>query len=163
MSYLKITTGIFLALAVSRFLPHPPNFTSLISLSFYIPIFFGISYIPIVIVSFAITDIFFGFHSSLFFTWGSVLFIGLISKYFKSTILKRFSGIFCSVMIFFIFSNFGVWLSGIYDFTAQGLIECYLLAIPFMFNNLVSSVIFASIIEAIYGTYNKINFKQLIK
>ncbi|HIF84684.1 MAG TPA: hypothetical protein EYQ79_04325 [Flavobacteriaceae bacterium] len=99
MSYLKVTTGIFLALAVSRFLPHPPNFTSLISLSFYIPIFFGIIYIPIVIVSFAITDIFFGFHSSLFFTWGSVLFIGLISKYFKSTILKRFSGIFCSFMI----------------------------------------------------------------
>ena len=34
--------GIFLALAVSRFVPHPPNFTSLIALSFYIPVLFGI-------------------------------------------------------------------------------------------------------------------------
>ena len=35
----NICLGIFLALAISRFIPHPPNFTSLIALSFYIPVF----------------------------------------------------------------------------------------------------------------------------
>ena len=58
---IKIALGIFLALATSRFVPHPPNFTSLIALSFYVPVFFGIRFIPIVLASFAITDIFFGF------------------------------------------------------------------------------------------------------
>jgi hypothetical protein len=163
MNMIKIALGIFLALATSRFVPHPPNFTSLIALSFYVPVFFGIRFIPIVLASFAITDIFFGFHTSLLFTWGSVLLIGLISKYFTRSIVKRFLGILVSVIIFFIFSNFGVWLSGMYGFTIQGLVECYLLAIPFMLNSLISSIIFAFIIEIIYATYNKINLKQFIK
>ena len=34
MNYLKITFGIVIALSASRFIPHPPNFTSLIALSF---------------------------------------------------------------------------------------------------------------------------------
>tara|TARA_B100000795_G_scaffold154294_1_gene115662 strand:+ start:83 stop:574 length:492 start_codon:yes stop_codon:yes gene_type:complete len=163
MNYLKVSAGIFLVLAATRFIPHPPNFTSLLALSFYVPVFFGVSYIPIVIASFAITDIFFGFHSTLFFTWGSVLLIGLISKYFNGSILKRFSGIFFSVIIFFIFSNFGVWISGMYGFTINGFVTCYFLALPFMFNSLVSTIVFATIIEAIFATYNKMNFKQVIK
>ena len=40
--YIKISFGIFIALAASRFIPHPPNFTSLIALSFYIPAIFGL-------------------------------------------------------------------------------------------------------------------------
>ena len=41
MKYLKISLGIFIVLAASRFIPHPPNFTSLIALSFYVPLFLG--------------------------------------------------------------------------------------------------------------------------
>ena len=39
MNYLKISLGIFTLLAASRFIPHPPNFTSLLALSFYVPVF----------------------------------------------------------------------------------------------------------------------------
>ena len=35
MSYFKVSLAIFVVLAASRFIPHPPNFTSLIALSFY--------------------------------------------------------------------------------------------------------------------------------
>ena len=45
-SYIKISIGIFLLIAVSRFVPHPPNFTSLIALSFYVPAILGKKYIP---------------------------------------------------------------------------------------------------------------------
>ena len=62
MNYLKISIGIFVALAASRFIPHPPNFTSLIALSFYIPTILGIRYLPALIVSFIITDLVIGFH-----------------------------------------------------------------------------------------------------
>ena len=87
MSYLKISLGIFLALAASRFIPHPPNFTSLIALSFYIPALLGRRYLLALIISFAITDFFIGFHNTTFFTWGSVVFIGILSQYFvKNTI-----------------------------------------------------------------------------
>ena len=51
MNYLKISTGIFLALAASRFIPHPPNFTSLLALSFYVPALLGIRYLPVLVIT----------------------------------------------------------------------------------------------------------------
>ena len=65
MNYLKVFLGVFIALAVSRFLPHPPNFTSLIALSFYVPALLGIKFLPAVVLSFVLTDIFIGFHNTL--------------------------------------------------------------------------------------------------
>ena len=78
MNYFKISLGIFLTLAISRFIPHPPNFTSLIALSFYVPAIFGIRFIPVLILSFAITDLIIGYHSGTHWTWGSVFLIGLM-------------------------------------------------------------------------------------
>ena len=54
MNYLKIAFGVLIVLSASRFIPHPPNFTSLVALSFYIPAAFGIRYIPAVLLSFYI-------------------------------------------------------------------------------------------------------------
>ena len=83
LGYIKISLGIFIALAASRLIPHPPNFTSLMALSFYIPAILGIRFIPALIVSFLITDLIIGFHGIIFFTWGSVIVIGLMSKFFS--------------------------------------------------------------------------------
>ena len=92
MSYFKISFGIFLALAATRFIPHPPNFTSLMSLGFYVPVLFGIKFIPAVLLSFIVTDLFIGFHSTILFTWGSIVFIGLIANYFNKSVLNRITG-----------------------------------------------------------------------
>jgi len=73
MNYFKISLGIFLTLAASRFIPHPPNFTSLLALSFYVPAILGVRFIPSLILSFFITDIIIGFHSVIFLL-GEVLF-----------------------------------------------------------------------------------------
>ncbi len=160
MNYFKFTIGIFLALGVSRFVPHPPNFTSLLALSFYIPALLGIRYIPALIISFVITDLIIGFHDVAFFTWGSVLFIGLISKYFSNNIMKRLSGALLGACIFFIFTNFGVWTLGSYGYSLDGLIICYTLAIPFFAYSLISTFLFSSIIETIYKFLTiKNNFK----
>ena len=162
MSYLKFTIGIFIILAASRLIPHPPNFTSLIALSFYVPLIFGTTYIPIVLLSFVITDILIGFHSTLFFTWGSVVLIGIFSKFFISTDLKfRFIGVVSASFIFFIISNFGVWLSGGYGYSFSGLLECYFLAIPFFGNTLLSTIFYTFLIEIIHFIYKKKNQSQV--
>ena len=70
MRHVSICLGIFLALAISRFVPHPPNFTSLLALSFYVPALLGRKYIPVVIVSFAITDLVIGYHYGTFLHGG---------------------------------------------------------------------------------------------
>ena len=56
MKFFTTCVGIFLALAISRFVPHPPNFTSLLALSFYVPALLGIRYLPILIFCFFLTD-----------------------------------------------------------------------------------------------------------
>ena len=57
-----------MALAASRFIPHPPNFTSLIALSFYIPALLGLRFLPALLLSFGLTDIIIGFHGTILFT-----------------------------------------------------------------------------------------------
>ena len=150
MKYLKFSIGIFLALAASRFIPHPPNFTSLIALSFYVPAIFGLRYIPITLICFILTDIFIGIHSTIFFTWGSIIFIGFISKYFNNNFFKRFSGILIACFIFYLVTNFGVWLSGFYGYNINGLLTCYILAIPFFGHTLAATIIYSLVIEALY-------------
>ena len=154
MHYLKIAIGVLIALSASRFIPHPPNFTSLLALSFYIPAIFGIRFIPIVILALFFTDLIIGLHSTMFFTIGSVALIGLISKIFNQSILLRLFGALTGAVIFFVLTNFGVWASGSYGYTLNGLISCYLLAIPFFGYSIISTIIFSSIIETVYKFSN---------
>jgi hypothetical protein len=149
MNYLKISIGIFLTLAASRFIPHPPNFTSLLALSFYIPALFGVRYLPALLASFILTDLFIGFHGVTLFTWGSVILIGLGSKFFTKTILNRIFGSLLGACLFFIVTNFGVWSLGTYGYNLNGFIACYTLALPFFTYSLISTFVFSGIIETI--------------
>ena len=142
-----------MALAVSRFVPHPPNFTSLIALSFYVPVIFGRQFIPAIILSFAITDLVIGYHYGTFFTWGSVLLIGLISNYFRLSLIKRLSGALFGAIIFFIVTNFGVWISGMYEYSFNGIMSCYIAAIPFFAYSAISTILFSFLIEIFYKIY----------
>ena len=157
MNYLKISLGIFAAIAVSRFVPHPPNFTSLLAISFYVPALLGVRYLPSVVLSFILTDFIIGFHGVTLFTWGSVILIGLGSKFFAKTILNRIFGSLLGASLFFIITNFGVWTLGSYTYSFEGLLLCYTLAIPFFAHNLISTFIFSGIIEGLY----KINLLKL--
>lgn len=147
MNYLKISLGIFVVLAASRFVPHPPNFTSLIALSLYVPLIFGSKFIPVLILSFIITDLFIGYHSLTLFTYGSIIFISLSSKFFRSKIYFRISGALIGACLFFLITNFGVWSLGYYGYTFEGLASCYILAIPFFGNTLVSTLLYSLLIE----------------
>ena len=130
-----------------RFLPHPPNFTPVIAMALYLPIFLGLWCIPFLLLTFAITDYFIGFHSLLIWTWGSLALIGLISKYGRNIFSRLFAS-FLGAIIFFVISNFGVWFSGgLYDHTLEGLMKCYIMALPFFTNTLLSTIIFTLLIE----------------
>ena len=153
MNYLKVFLGIFIVLAASRFIPHPPNFTSLLALSFYIPAIFGNRFIPALILSFIITDMFIGFHSVTLFTWGSVVLIGLLSNFFYSNTKSRIFGSLFGALIFFVITNFGVWSLGSYGYTLNGFLLCYTLAIPFFAYSLISTFVFSGIIEGLYRLF----------
>ncbi|MDA9731487.1 hypothetical protein N9U47_02540 [Candidatus Pelagibacter sp.] len=152
MTYLKFSLGIFLVLAASRFIPHPPNFTSLIALSFYIPAILGLRYLPAVLICFGLTDLIIGFHGTILFTWGSVIVIGFLSTKLFRNISSRISGALLGALIFFIITNFGVWSLGSYGYTLEGIIICYTLALPFFGYSLISTLLFSALIESLIKT-----------
>ena len=154
MNYLKISVGVIIALCASRFIPHPPNFTSLIALSFYVPAIFGIRFIPSVVIAMLFTDLAIGFHSTILFTWGSIILIGLISKYSNKSIGVRISGSLLGAFLFYILTNFGVWIGGSYGYSFNGLMQCYILALPFFGYTLISTLIFSTVIETIIKLSN---------
>jgi|TARA_B100000767_G_C19748449_1_gene529625 hypothetical protein len=153
MKHLSIFFGILIVLSASRFIPHPPNFTSLLALSFYVPALLGLRYLPALLISFAITDMVIGYHTGTFFTWGSVFLIGLMANSFSKTLTSRLSGALIGAVIFFTITNFGVWASGMYGYTMTGLISCYTLAIPFFAYSVISTIVFSFIIEIFYKSY----------
>jgi hypothetical protein len=56
--------------------------------------------------------------------------------------------------VFFVISNFGVWLAGgLYPPTFGGLTACFVAAIPFYGNSLLSAVLFSGILFGAYEYY----------
>ena len=158
---LKVLIGFFITVMIFRYFPHLPNFTPVLAMTFYGTLIFGRSSLVYIVLAYAVSDLFIGFHNQLIWTWGSLFLIGFIGPYFKS-LFGRFAGVFLSSLIFFMFTNLGVFLSGYYGFGFESLILCYTLAIPFFTNTFLSTIIFTILIEfLILSKY--FNFIPIIK
>lgn len=149
MKHINNYFAVIMLIVISRVFPHPPNFTPLIALSFYVPAILGRKLVICYILAYILIDILFGFHEASFFVWGSIICISLLSKYFKDSLKTRLLGAITGSIIFFILTNFGVWTSGYYGYSLNGLISCYLAAIPFFNSTLIATVIYVFIIEMI--------------
>ena len=143
---------IILIMVLSRLIPHPPNFTPIISMAMMSGYFFKNFNLSVLILAFTIllSDLFLGFHNNMIFVY-MPLFI-IVSFCFKISTKINYKNLFFlgvgSSLIFFLISNFGVWLLGnMYENNINGLINCYILAIPFFKNTLLSTFIFS------YGAY----------
>jgi len=142
---------------VFRYFPHPPNFTPVLALTLYTSIYFGLRSSPFVILAFAFSDYFLGFHQLLIFTWGSLAIISVIGMFGKN-FLSRLALLFLSSIIFFMCSNFGVWVfSEFYTKDLEGLLQCYVLAIPFFTNTIISTIVFGMLFEIVIMSKNKVS------
>ena len=146
MNYLLFILLTFFA-AFSRLAPHPPNFTPILSIALFCGISFRSKYIFLIpLFSMLISDYFIGYHSVIMYVYISLLIIFFIGKYlikensFNSTMFLSLS----SAIIFFIISNFGVWIVG-YPKTISGFVACYVAALPFLSNTLISTLLFSSV------------------
>ena len=100
------------------------------------------------IASMMISDIFIGNSSIFMFTWVSFAVIGLgatflrkFNKRPKSQILYSFGFAVASSFTFFLVTNFGVWLQGWYPATISGLVNCFVMAVPFYRTMLIGNII----------------------
>lgn len=161
---MKIEKNFLLALVLivaavfSRLVPHPMNFTPLIALAFFSTSIFKNKTLAIAIPMGALflSDLVIGMHELslvIYFIFGliGVVFF-LLNKNkkvdFKNTLVTGTVG----SLIFFMTSNFAVWMtSGMYLKTVDGLIECYVAALPFFHNTLGSTIIYSFVL---FGAWN---------
>ena len=139
--------SLILILVLARLIPHPPNFTPIVSVAILSGYFFKNVWMSIftLLTSMLLADIFIGFYNNMMFVYLSLILISLVFyKYGKKINLKNlFIYGFIGSLLFFIISNFGVWLLGdLYEKNFQGLVSCYILAIPFFTNTFFSTLIF---------------------
>lgn len=152
-----VTLGLILIGIASRLLPHEANFTAVGAIALFSGFYFSKkNSLGILIVIMSISDIFLGFHSTIAWVYGSFILIALLSAILKNKIKgKVFLFPFISAMMFFIITNFGVWISGnMYPYSFKGLIECYMLAIPFFRGTLMGDLLYSTIL---FGGFKFLN------
>jgi len=146
---------ILLLAALLRLIPHPYNITPIGSIGLFAGtwcdkrIAWLIPLIPLFIGD-AIT----GFYNPLImvfvyagFALSAVVGRLLLSQ--KRTFTRFGSAVFLGSLIFYLLSNFPVWIV-YYPNTLAGLIECYVMAIPYFGNSLVGNSMFTLLIFGLH-------------
>ncbi len=145
--FVALLLAIFSAAAM-RMVPHPPNFAPIAAMAL-----FSGAQMPRRAMSFVapfaalvISDTLLGgFYPGMNFVYLSfamTVLIGWAAAARKTPLTIGLAAIASSVL-FFVLTNFGMWLfSGIYPVTADGLVACYVAAIPFFQNTVLGDLFF---------------------
>ena len=158
-----LAMGLLVLGIASRFIVHLPNFTPVISIALLSGVYIKEKKLALILPVFLLilSDLIIGFHDTILFTWGSMILIALIgrgcrnNKNLKSILLTSF----LSSLLFFMVTNFGVWFvsgcQGLYPMTTQGLFTCYIAAIPYFRNELISTLLYSGVLYGLYEVIAK--------
>jgi len=152
--------------ALGRFVPHPANFAPIGALG----IFAGLyaknwrQGIALPLIARLTTDALIGFFSPgvMIAVYASTLagvFLGIWARK-KKTVLTVGGATLTGTLVFFIVTNFAVWLfDGLYTRNIHGLVQSYGMALPFFRNSLLGDIIYATILVGGYELAKRVNFK----
>ena len=136
----KIVLLIIIFGVICRLIPHPPNFSPVTAIA----LFGGLNFsdkriafsIPLIVLF--LSDLILGISVINLFVYTGFLTIVFLGTKIKSI---KFGNIILSSFIFFLISNFGVWIIG-YPKNTEGLILCYTMAIPFFSYSIAGDLFF---------------------
>jgi len=139
-----------------RLLPHPPNFTPILAIALFGGVYLSrkIAFI-LPMAAMIISDIFIGYYefSLMIFVYGSFLLCVILGFWLKKHRKWQavLGGSILSALIFFFLTNFAVWVfTPWYAKTFSGIVQCYLMALPFFKNTILSNLFYVSIF---FGAY----------
>jgi len=172
-SFFIVVFGVLFRLLLNETLAIP-NFEAVTALSLVSGSLLGgfFSFLnPLLMMFFS--DIQFGNTSIYLFTWPAFILTGLLGTVIKRNCRTNQKGYFLkmtgagifSAVVFFIWTNFGWWLtSGMYPMNAQGLAACYAAGLPFLKNQILSALIFVPffsfVFSAAYDRLKSCSFAQ---
>ena len=143
-----ILVGILL-----RFIPHAVNFTPVAAIALFSGAYLKRKYAIVVpLVLMAVSDLFIGMHNVVIFTWGGFILAALMGIFIrknKSAVCILGTSLAAS-FVFFVVSNFGVWVMGWYPQNLKGLIDCYAMALPFLRDFTVSTLVYSVLFFSAY-------------
>lgn len=152
--------------ALSRFLPHPPNFTPLGGMALFGAAYFNRKYIAFAVPFLAmwLSDLAlnnlvyaklypelyprFAWMGSLwvYLSFGLIVLIGF-GLLRKVTTLRLLGASLSASVLFFLVTNFGSWLSNpLYAKNIGGLMTSYVAGIPFFWNTMAGDLIFTAVL-----------------
>jgi uncharacterized membrane protein len=141
--------AVFVILATFlRLIPHPLNFTPITSLALFSGVMFNRKWLGLIIplIAMFLSDIILGFSMISFWVYASFGLITLFGWFIKK---MNIHSILLSSIIFFIVSNFGVWVLG-YPHTIEGILLCYTMAIPFFGYSIIGDLFWGFVIKFSY-------------
>jgi len=150
-------TEFFIALAfvllgaALRLIPHAPNFVPIGALALFAGTYFSRKtalFLPL--AAMAVSDIFLGFYDPKIMAAVYVCFIFSVLLGFWLKKRKKWQTILgaavLSSVVFFLATNFAVWIfTSWYEKTFFGLLQCYIMALPFFKNTLFGDLFYASV------------------
>jgi hypothetical protein len=161
MKKIKILEIIFVVIlitigVVSRLLPHLPNFTPIVAIALFGGVYLSRkAAVVIPLLAMAVSDIFIGRYEIglMISVYGSFLVCVLVGFWLKNN-KKWYTTLGCTILgsvLFFIITNFAVWaFTPWYAKDISGLIQCYLMALPFFRGTLLGDLFYVFLF---FGTY----------
>lgn len=140
-----------------RLLPHAENFTPVTAIA----LFSGVVLSPAIaltvpLIVMIISDLIIGPHDLFLLTWGSFFLITLLGVSIRRNPKwnRIFFGALGGSVFYFIATNLGVFLfENMYPKTWAGLVECFVMAIPFFRNSLISDLFFTALFFTLFVLY----------
>ena len=156
-----VLVGLIVAAALSRLVPHPPNFSPVEAIALFAGAFFVDRRLAILVplAGMALSDFFLGFHAGVPVVYGCIALMawfgrGLVQK--RSVTRVAAYGL-ASAVFFFVVTNFFTWAFAsliaheTYPYTFAGLVECYVAAIPFFKNSLLGVAFYATLLFSTFA------------
>jgi hypothetical protein len=147
-----LITGIVLAAAALRVVPHPMNFAPIGALALFGGAYFSSkrAALAVPLLSLVAGDIFTGFHRLIPYVYASFLVsvaIGFLLRRKKSA-PRIGAATLAGAIQFFLITNFALWASSIgnYPKNLGGLAECYLAGVPLSWNTLAGDAFYVALL-----------------
>ena len=155
-SRLMFVLAIAVIALVVRLMPHPANFVPIGAVAILGGMLLPRRYSAwIVVVTMMLSDFIIGLHPMIIWTWGSFALVALLSGKLLNGRRPNSARLVMSAMaggtLFFVITNLGVWLQGgLYEKSLQGLVQCYVNALPFYRNTILGDVFFTGVFYAVF-------------
>ena len=154
MRTILISLGLVVAIVLGRLLPHMSNFTPVLALILCAGLLFQRKSLAAlaVLLGLAISDAWIGIYDNsmlfVYFGYACIFASGFSARGLRHRMnsFHVVGGSLIAATVFYLVSNFGVWMhSGMYLRTLDGLIDCYVMGIPFFRNTMISTMLFSGV------------------